>query len=692
MTKHQPGTSIVTDELQELLICDICAEPYDNGSRQARFLDCHHTFCSKCLVSLAGKGQDNPRTILCPNCRHSTHLSDDGVDGLQTNFYVEKIKLIPLTTGQTKTASSTGGCHKHNDQPKSFFCETCRTAICRDCTVLDHEKAAGHSIANFTDAVATQHHSLGQRLITGIRKKKTMQRAVRQIDSNMTKLEVCRDSVLKDLRSIIQSTHQQLMDGEKQVTDIILKQYEVQQSIFRDKQLQIQQTSKLLDKQINQSEALMKTGDIGEMIRINGKLGKTLEMVKLDTTELDSMKSYLASDMITGATSLNDSLCHLGNKIFHSVLPSNIVLENSKIIAGFESTVTIRLINHDGNVVATAACFLSINITDPWKSDLPVTLAKTDPECTVIFTPQRSGRHDIAVRYLGQELKGEQNHIIVESNNPVLKIGGPGNGSGTLKSPRGISIDHNGCLYVADTGNGLIQKFSSNGEFMSQFRVNAVNKSYSAFSVAVHLDKGLMICTEILTEDDAAVEGNTMLLFNPEGELQQTYTLDNMGCPLHITTNNGGNMLMSDEDKGCVFEVDTKGKALKRIGNNFGRPGFICVDDNDDMIVSDVTGSCIFMFHPDGKVKHQFGSHGKGRGKLHSPFGVATDGENILVAEGENNRVQVFRYDGTSVCVIESKEDPLEQPRGLAITDDGYVFVVDRGNHCVKKYKYRDVP
>ena len=140
-----------------------------------------------------------------------------------------------------------------------------------------------------------------------------------------------------------------------------------------------------------------------------------------------------------------------------------------------------------------------------------------------------------------------------------------------------------------------------------------------------------------------------------------------------------------------MFKVDREGKFLSRIGN-FGRPGYICVDDNDSVIVSDVINGSIKVFHPDWTVKHKFGSVGNGKGQLNSPFGVAADGENILVAEGANNRVQVFRYDGTPVCVIESHGAPLSNPRGLAVTQDGYVYVVDRDNHCIKKYKYRDIP
>ena len=83
---------------------------------------------------------------------------------------------------------------------------------------------------------------------------------------------------------------------------------------------------------------------------------------------------------------------------------------------------------------------------------------------------------------------------------------------------------------------------------------------------------------------------------------------------------------------------------------------------------------------------------GTGKGQLKESHGVATNGEYILVADSANNRIQVFNCNGEFVLMIESKDDPLKYPRGLAVTGDGHVYVVDHGNHCIKKYKYRRTP
>lgn len=37
---------------------------------------------------------------------------------------------------------------------------------------------------------------------------------------------------------------------------------------------------------------------------------------------------------------------------------------------------------------------------------------------------------------------------------------------------------------------------------------------------------------------------------------------------------------------------------------------------------------------------------------------------------------------------IDSHENKLKRPSGIAVTSDNYVIVVDLGNNCVKKYRY----
>ena len=67
----------------------------------------------------------------------------------------------------------------------------------------------------------------------------------------------------------------------------------------------------------------------------------------------------------------------------------------------------------------------------------------------------------------------------------ITKWGESGSAEGEFSSPSGIATDTSGNVYVADTDNNRIQKFTSNGTFIEsgenqvQLQVNSISFWYS---------------------------------------------------------------------------------------------------------------------------------------------------------------------------------------------------------------------
>ncbi|XP_019646862.1 PREDICTED: LOW QUALITY PROTEIN: uncharacterized protein LOC109487324 [Branchiostoma belcheri] len=183
----------------DFLECTICLEPY----KDPKILPCVHTFCKGCLEKFVAKESKVKDRFPCPTCRIETALPEGGVAGLKNNFFVLSLRdtvdahksLVSKEDDKvtcdnceehvanfgcvvceeflceecarahrrgkrtrdhevigvaelkeqliTKTSSvksrSLPMCPKHEDEKLKFYCETCQSPICRDCTVLKHK-------------------------------------------------------------------------------------------------------------------------------------------------------------------------------------------------------------------------------------------------------------------------------------------------------------------------------------------------------------------------------------------------------------------------------------------------------------------------------------------------------------------------------------------------------------------------
>ena len=671
---------------QEILSCGICVEPYDAGIHQAKFLSCHHTFCLGCLITISNEKQTNQPYIECPNCRSKTYLPGGRADGLQNNFYITSFQEFSERVEPQRTAANLRGCHGHPENPVTRFCVTCGIPLCRDCSTMEHMATRGHSVVSVTKEEASYLQELDASHKSVTQNKKNLQ----LIEFEMALLNAAKESAIKDMESFIQILRKQVTQHRKSLLNIILEQLNAKLDSLLEKQGQIQEVNEMLNKDIDQAKDITKTGNLRQLKQVSENLKKASEKTQSIAKNLDLGQNYLAFDPKGGSDEFNKFVRDLGQVYTKGFLPAKVAFESREATAGHTVTLTVEVYDHHGDEVPVSSDSFAVRVTDPTQTVLPSVLCTNGTKSSVTFIPQMGGLHEVSGLFLGQKLMNEETHISVSSNNPVSKFGRRGDGNGTFYAPWGIATDNEGCLYVADCCNRLIQKFTPDGEFLSQFSVNPHNKNITTVDMAIDQDKGLLYCMELLDEKHFMVNGKNILVFNLEGELQHSYTPGNISNAYYIAINTQGELIISDVEAECLLKVDTEGKFLGRFGNTL-YPGYTAITEDDNIIVPDAWRDCVYILNPDGTVKLKFGSRGTGKGQLKQPWGVATDGEYILVSECENNRIQVFKYDGTCVSIIESSEDPFSQPRGLVVTKDGHVYVTDRNNHCVKKFKYRDM-
>jgi len=119
-------------ELDDMTECSICTEVFTDP----RVLPCIHTFCLKCLLNY-GKDRQPGDRMPCPLCRKEFTIPDDGLSGMQKNFFMEKLlHARKLSVGHEEHGKM---CEQHQDKAIEAFCHDCKVAVCVICIMTSHK-------------------------------------------------------------------------------------------------------------------------------------------------------------------------------------------------------------------------------------------------------------------------------------------------------------------------------------------------------------------------------------------------------------------------------------------------------------------------------------------------------------------------------------------------------------------------
>lgn len=243
---------------------------------------------------------------------------------------------------------------------------------------------------------------------------------------------------------------------------------------------------------------------------------------------------------------------------------------------------------------------------------------------------------------------------------PLFAIEGPGTGDHPeFDRPQGIAFGKDGRIYVSDTGNDRVCVFDKDGDFLFEFG-----------------GKGIV-------ETAPGVKPNW------EGGL--------FNFPLGIDVDEEGNVYVADFSNDQVQVFDPEGKFLRafpdpkeptgRGSSGYGGTGIAVTDvsvADGRVFATDVYQ--VFVFTTEGKLLAQYGKPGVEPGDLDHPNGIAAaPGGGFYVSDSNHNRVTAFDEDGEVLWntgrILEGIDDQGERvfglPRGLTVTKDGEILVVD---------------
>jgi len=156
--------------------------------------------------------------------------------------------------------------------------------------------------------------------------------------------------------------------------------------------------------------------------------------------------------------------------------------------------------------------------------------------------------------------------------------------------------------------------------------------------------------------------------------------------PFGVAVATDGTIYVADGELKSIYAYDQKGELLSAFGKpgEFARPAGIAVNSIlGRLYVCDVAAKAVFAYSLKGERLFEFKKGVEpGEGSFNSPTHIAIDRRNgnVLVADTNNFRVQVFDKDGAYLRKfgqLGDKPGDFSRPKGIAVDSEGHVYVAD---------------
>jgi sugar lactone lactonase YvrE len=290
-------------------------------------------------------------------------------------------------------------------------------------------------------------------------------------------------------------------------------------------------------------------------------------------------------------------------------------------------------------------------------------------------------------------------------------------GSGTegqLYDPGGVTVAPDGSIYVADTGHDRIVRFTADGDYLTHWGVRysqpygyQIGEFWEPKGVAVDAEGNVYV---------ADTGHHCIQKFTADGIGLGTWSIGDgpFNCPAGIAIDCYGTIYVADTGNHRL-QVFTYPMEPPEFLTEWGKPGSadgefneprgVAVDPDGYVYVADALNNRIQRFTLNESTG-QYGYNetwggptaGSSPGQFNFPEGIAADSQgNIYVADNGNYRVQ--KFDGTTWTVIAGSGSFSADPTdgnfylvsALAVAADGTLYTTDTGTNRIQVFSYDSV-
>lgn len=232
---------------------------------------------------------------------------------------------------------------------------------------------------------------------------------------------------------------------------------------------------------------------------------------------------------------------------------------------------------------------------------------------------------------------------IFSGEGTLLKtFGGQGSSICTFQYPQDVTIDSQGRIYVADTGNNRVQVFDADFIYLK-----SIKDLIRPISVVTNNSMLFVIESSPMVARISRYDHSFRLM----GQIGQSQDLRRiLECPTDLCLLGDQRMFVTDSDKNCVVMYSLEGEYLGQFsisGEKLGElsiPTSITGDSKSNLYVVDSGNHRVQVFGNKGNFLWSFGKEGEERDELRYPYDIVLDEEKglVYITDSGNNRLVLF--------------------------------------------------
>lgn len=638
-----------------------------------------HVSCDNCTEGEA------PAVCWCVECNNSLCVKCNNAHSRLKNLTSHKtVPVLELMHNPYKYLSieESKTCTHHSRRLLEMYCKTCNVMICRDCAFKDSPHQA-HDFKFISKAVLeeTEKGKLKHTMASLEKSLQQLRSKVMKIEKHEKELDTRHEESNKEIKQTYEEVYKLLKQQEKEVLQKVEATWE---SLKMTLALQ-KESIKLLQNQMLTCQGFSNNVMIAEGAEHLLTYGGWIVNRADDLTKQVEHVSNDPDDMIVKCarpTEFVTSLCSVTPAVPLCVICSVVIRPNTtKLVVKLRDVCGSPVLNQSSNLEIRynkESEFLKDGVEIEEQSDglyhIRYALERTEDHvmslyCAGFIVKQEEIKVPASVRdyvNIKKEVmtidkygpankllkfpyllcKGPNDEIIVndDATNQLvifdrqLKFSHVIDGNGRLQGITGITVDKNGCLYIADGKLNCIKKFKLDGQFIGQFGSTGTEKGQfrTPFGLLVTTSGLLFICDR---------NNDRIQVFKDE---QFSYSIGKYG-----------------KQPGC-----------------FHGPVDLTMNGKEDkLFVTDFQNHRVQVFTPNGQFLQIFGVFSDIPFELKNPTGIHfTTVGHILISSYSTNRILVFdeEEDGRFVSAIEGTYQGKERfstPCGIMMKANGQIVV-----------------